>query len=360
MSPDEPNRRAPTGRPTELEGTDVLDVGAVVACATVVPAALALSDPMWALSPLVDGARATTAHGAGGSARTYRAVVEMVEDVVVVPFGTYLPGGPPVGNDRGSPVRPLGPGASLSVQDRDDGFRQRRWLVERYVDRWNELVDRANSMDDDTCDGTVRRLSNVLDDERLEQAATPDPERRSELDRLLVRHLTGLMVLGARRSAGRVVRVDEDAVRAAVTADIREVRPYGVVDALAYEAVSAGSETALWSRDEAEGRRPSNFTRDDFFRWARAVSGYNRAFVTEALKSFPPTALYMGGGLTRGSKGGGYPEVLSALRTRGEALLRAFPARRLWAQGRTGTTIDEPAGPEAVILPGTPTRVDRS
>ena len=360
MSPAGPDPSAPTGRPTELDGTDVLRVDALVAHAASVPvpAALALADPMWALVPLIEGTRVPEAHGAGESARmheglpvrSYRVVVEIVD---------VDPSAGGVHDGQAAPVQDPDQLVVPSVQDLDDGFRQRRWLVESYTARWNELVDRANSLDDETCNRFTLELRGVLDAELQERSGTPVHERQVELERLLVRHLTGLKVLEARQSAGRVVRFDEDTLRGAFTADIREVRPYGIIDALSYEAVSAGSETASWGRDETDGRRPSTFTKDDFFRWARDASGYNRTFVTEALKAFPPTALYMGGALTKGSKGSGYPEVLGALRRRGETLLGASPARRLWAQGPAGTTIDEPARPEAVILPSAPRKVRR-
>ena len=355
-----PDQSAPTGRPTELDGTDVLCVDALVAHAASVPvpAARALTDPMWALVPLIEGARVPEAHGAGEPARmheglpvgSYRVVIGIVDE------------GPSAGeahDGQAAPVQDHQQFLFPSVQDLDDGFRQRRWLVESYTACWNELVDRANSLDDETCNRFTSELRGALEAELQERAVTPVPGRRVELERLLVRHLTGLKVLEARRSAGRVVRFDEDALRGAFTADIREVRPYGIVDALAYEAVSAGSETASWGRDETDGRRPSTFTRDDFFRWARDASGYNRTFVTEALKAFPLTARHMAGALTKGSKGSGYPEVLGTLRRRGEALLRASPARRLWAQGQVGTTMDEPASPEPVILPRAPRKKKR-
>ena len=359
VSSDSQDVTAPTGRPTELAGTDVLDVGGLVAHAVTVsvPGTRALENPMWALHPLVAAARAPEAHGAGGPARTHDGVpgrrLRVIVDIV---DGDPLADEAPARDDGPTPGASGEQHTAFSVQELDDGFRQRRWLVESYAARWNELVDLANGLDDRTCDRTAAKLSCALQAELQERAVEQGFTRRVELECLLVRHLTGLKVLEAWRSAGRVVRVDEDALRGAITADIREVRPFGVVDALAYAAVSAGSETAAWGRDEADGRRPATFTRDEFFRWAQGASGYNRAFVTEALKAFPPTALYMGGALTRGAKGSGYPEVLGALRCRGEALLSASPARRLWAQGRAGTTIDEPAGPEPVILPRTPKR----
>ena len=312
-----------------------------------VPATLALGDPMWALVPLVEAARTPEAQGEtartpeGLLIRPLRAVVEL-ENVVLIQRGTYRPGREPYPEGLES-------SASYVVQERDDGFRQRRWLVEHYTARWNELVDLASSLDDLACDEHLSHLSGLFEDEVQERVATPDPERRVELDRLLVRHLTGLKVLEARLSAGRVARIDESTLHEAIAADVRDVRPYGILDALAYDAVSTGSETASWGRDDAGVRRLASFTRDDFFRWAHRVTGYNRTYVTAALNAFPPTALLMKRG--RKLKGSQYPEVLAALRTRGAALLARDPARRLWSQGLAGTTIDEPASPGAVILP---------
>jgi hypothetical protein len=329
-----------------------LDVGRLVASAVAaaLPARLALGNSMWALSPLVEAGRTLVQ----ASNRTYRVIVEIVgeapslDDLSAddIPETAIL-----VQN----PDQPL----TFSVQDRDDGFRQRRWLVESYAARWNELVSIANSLDDESYGQAAADLRGWLEAECEERADTRDPARQVELDRLLVRHLAGLKVVEAWRSVGRVEWIDEVALREAVKADIHEVRPSGILSALAYDAASAGSVTALWGRDEADGRRPSTFTKDDFFRWARHVSGYNRAYVTDALRAFPPTARHMEGAFTKGSRGSRYPEILVALRAHGAALLAGSPSRQLWAQGQAGTTVDEQVRPERVILPRAPKRRKR-
>lgn len=333
VSPTALKLELPSGRPTELDGTGVLNVRALVAAAfrVVVPAHRLMDDPMWALLPLVEGARApqaqiplgTSVSPDGAPVRTYRVTV-YIDDALPWQIADY------------------------AVQEIDDGFRQRRWLVTHYATHWNASVAWMDNSDPNTAGEVIAHCRDLLSD-LLRLSAADDPSADPvDTDAKLVAALAAVKSAESWLAAGAVESIDSKMLHEAAKTDILENRSYGILEALSYDAASPGSDSAEWRRvARSDGYRAANFTTGAFFQWAADVSGYNERFVRNALaESEPIRRILDGEQSTKGRKGSVFPEVLDALRDRGRASLEANPVRTLWAQATAGTTVDErvPAG----------------
>lgn len=308
-------------------GVDVLNVRALVtrAATVAVPAFRASGEPMWALLPLVEGARSPEAQPTRGGAQTCTVLILIQEDDCLL----------------------------YSVQDLDDGFRQRRWLVERYAACWNAQAGQTDGMAFESSDEYLEHFRDELSEALRASASRSRMETPINLDDGLVTALARLKAVEAWLEAGTAEPVDVAMLREAVTADIHEIRPFGILNALSYDAVSPASETALWGYlQRPGGHRVANFSARDFFRWAADATGYNERYVRRALAEEESIWEILGSeGSTKGKRGSVFPEVLGVLRERGASLLRVRPVRSLWAQGAGGTTVDEPAPAGRVIHP---------